>query len=67
MLDTIYEWQSPPQMCELSPDAVHVWLADLEHVAPYCRPLARILDRHERDRAAKSILSTTASNMCRRM
>lgn len=39
-------------MCKLLPDAVHVWLADLERVAPYCRPLAPILDRHERDRAA---------------
>src|SRR4051794_27405829 len=51
MLDTVDEWQTPPQMCELTPDAVHVWLVDLEHVAPYCKPFAPILDRHERDRA----------------
>lgn len=52
MLDTIDEWQSSPQTCELTPDSVHVWLADLEHVASSCEPLASILDRHERERAA---------------
>ncbi len=52
MLDAVVAWQFPPQMCDLTPDAVHVWLTDLEDMAPYWKPLAPILGVEERERAA---------------
>lgn len=53
MLQGDHEWRLPPLTCELSSGAVHVWIADLIHVAPSYTLQESILSAEERERAAR--------------
>jgi 4'-phosphopantetheinyl transferase len=53
MLHRDPEWTLPPQVYRLSPDLVHVWLADLQDAAAYCSLRASILSSDEQGRAGR--------------